>query len=493
MSTAADSRPRASSLWAPGRLAAPDWLIAFPAILVWTALANLPSFGYDDADDAFFLEIAHLWTRGHPPFVAAFDVKGLGFFALLALAVKVFGATLTTLKIVGIVSSAIAATLLHQLCAKWDRPAAAVCAAIFPVLLIISGDVAYQVLSVFLLLAFLSAFSDLPVRTKALAAGLALGYACAIKQTCAIDGVALLYILCVGEKNRAEWPGMFGRFIASAAAAPTVFLLYYLARGDVAILLHDLVFSALSRGGIFPWAEVPYWFVNWLLPLAVVAAAALIALAHWSDMQARLPVKTLAAWMALELLGIVAQRAGNQFGFIPLIPPMLLLGATYVSARFRAMGEARRRLGLAAFGVLALGQAFMMDGKSLTHKMWRIDETALGQAVTAIADTHPAREDRLFVLNGPAWPNLALDLAPPTPYIHYAHVMCDFPDAGLPALIANFDAAPRYIVVENPRLRIGCETNPYVNVIQSRLDADYKTISLARGERVTYQVYERSR
>jgi hypothetical protein len=47
--------------------------------------------------------------------------------------------------------------------------------------------------------------------------------------------------------------------------------------------------------------------------------------------------------------------------------------------------------------------------------------------------------------------------------------------------------------VENPRLRIGCETNPYVNVIQSRLDADYKTISLARGERVTYQVYERSR
>ena len=51
------------------------------AIAVWTLLVNLPTFARQDADDAFFLEAARLWTEGLPPYVAAYDVKGPAGFA----------------------------------------------------------------------------------------------------------------------------------------------------------------------------------------------------------------------------------------------------------------------------------------------------------------------------------------------------------------------------------------------------------------------------
>ena len=84
-------------------LARPVAIVA--AIVVWTLLVNLPTFARQDADDAFFLEVARLWTEGLPPYVAAYDVKGPAGFAFLAAAVALLGPTLSTLKIVAIVAS----------------------------------------------------------------------------------------------------------------------------------------------------------------------------------------------------------------------------------------------------------------------------------------------------------------------------------------------------------------------------------------------------
>ena len=46
---------------------------------------RLPLWRMDGLDDAFYVEVAHLWTRGLPPYLYAYDVKPPGFFALLAL------------------------------------------------------------------------------------------------------------------------------------------------------------------------------------------------------------------------------------------------------------------------------------------------------------------------------------------------------------------------------------------------------------------------
>jgi len=65
--------------------------LVFLAVVAWTALVYLPFYGLDGPDDAFYVEAAHLWTKGAPPYVGAFDVKAPGFFAVLAAAQLAFG------------------------------------------------------------------------------------------------------------------------------------------------------------------------------------------------------------------------------------------------------------------------------------------------------------------------------------------------------------------------------------------------------------------
>jgi hypothetical protein len=76
--------------------------ISFLAILLFTIALNIPTFVFDDADDAFYVEVAHRWVQGLPPYIGSFDIKGPGFFAILAFAEALLGPTLATLKIVSI-------------------------------------------------------------------------------------------------------------------------------------------------------------------------------------------------------------------------------------------------------------------------------------------------------------------------------------------------------------------------------------------------------
>src|SRR5271168_3176331 len=138
--------------------------LVFLAVVAWTALVHLPFYGLDGPDDAFYVEAAHLWTKRAPPYVGAFDVKAPGFFAVLAAAQLVFGASLATLRGV-------------------------------PILFEIYGDAAYAVLCAFTALAFLAALSDLPPMKKAVLAGLAIGAACSVKQTAALEALVLMAIL----------------------------------------------------------------------------------------------------------------------------------------------------------------------------------------------------------------------------------------------------------------------------------------------------------
>ena len=140
--TAFVSAPLSSG--ADARAARGAWRLPliFLAALAWTFLVNWPFLRLEDADDGFFLEVAHLWTRGLPPYVASFDIKGPGFFAVLALVLKVFAPTLTTLKLVGVAGSAVAATLLVAITERLGRPVAVLCAAAYPILLVVNGDTA---------------------------------------------------------------------------------------------------------------------------------------------------------------------------------------------------------------------------------------------------------------------------------------------------------------------------------------------------------------
>ena len=166
--------------------------LAFAAIVIWTALVNLPFFHLEESDDAFYTLVAHFWTRGLPPYVSAFDVKAPGFFAILALAQLCFGPSLATLKFVSIVFASVASCSIFAIGRRYSLAAAIVCAVLYPALSEMCGDVAYEVLNAFVLLAVLATLSSMSFPWKAILAGFAIGVACSIKQTAALDGLAVL-------------------------------------------------------------------------------------------------------------------------------------------------------------------------------------------------------------------------------------------------------------------------------------------------------------
>jgi uncharacterized membrane protein len=222
------------------------WVV-FPLLAAWAVIVGVPFFLLDRSDDGFYTEVAHLWTKGSPPYVGAFDVKAPGFFALLALAQLMLGPALATLKILAAAFSALATASLYALCRRYDRLAAFVCALLYPLLTALCGDATYEVLNAFMLLAALAALSVKDWRSRAALAGLAIGAACTVKQTAAIEALAILVMLNHEAKSWVERAKSFGVFAAAAAAAPLLSFLYYVAIGETQAFLNDVVITALAR------------------------------------------------------------------------------------------------------------------------------------------------------------------------------------------------------------------------------------------------------
>ena len=464
--------------------------IAFLLILGLTGLVNIPTFGFDYPDDAFYVEAAHLWTRGLPPYIATFDVKAPGFFAILAFAESLLGPTLATLKIVGIVASAVAATLLYCIVEKYDRPAAIVCAILYPILTAILGDEPNQVINAVLIFAFSIGFWERSDRIKWAYCGLAIGVACMIKQTCAIDALALIFIIATWEPNATERFRSLAAFVASAAITPLLVLGYYVFQGGAAALIHDVVVTALHRDDALSIGTMTDSLLELFFPIVLLVIVFSAALIDRKKIEDKFPIRIAMIWFAFELASIVVQRAAYLTYVMPLIAPTLLISAIYVSEYYAQQRPGRRWVSMAVFGMLVVGGAMLGHGDAMLLRMTGVDKDVLEQARVLVNAAHPQSDDRLFVVNGPVWMNLVTHLDPPTPYFHREHTMCDFAGAGLPALVGNFEAKPRFIVFENPDRRLSCEPGAYANAITSALAANYRLIATAKSARSTFQIFE---
>jgi hypothetical protein len=486
----AAAAPRARSIRLPesARLFA-----AFAAIAVWTALVNLPTFGREDADDGFFLEAARLWTEGLPPYVATYDVKGPAGFAFLAAAAALLGPTLSTLKVLSIAASSLAATALYRIVQRYDRAAAVACVALYPVLMVVCGDVVYQTMNATLLVAFALAFAEPLDRRRAAAAGLAIGLACAIKQTCALDALAAAYVLWAKDAPRAERRRALAAFAFALPIAPAGFFLYYACRGDAGVFLADVVFAALRRNPDAPFAAALRAWAECLFPIAPALIVAAAAQPRAAEIEARFPLRAVAVWLGLELAGLAAQKAGCSVYVTPLVAPALIIAAIAVSARFGAERPRRRAAALVAFAAAVLWTAMAGRGAAVLAKTPALDYALLDQIKAAVDATGPRPDDRLLTINGSAFANIVADLRPPTPYFHWAHILCDFPGAGLPALAADLAAKPRYVVFENPDRRPTCEPAAYANAIDAALAAGYALAAEGRTPQSRFRLFERAR
>jgi Dolichyl-phosphate-mannose-protein mannosyltransferase len=501
---------KTSPLGADVRGAPIDYILtlAFAAIVVWTTLVNLPFFHLEESDDAFYTLVAHFWTQGLPPYVSAFDVKAPGFFAILALAQLCFGPSLATLKFVSILFASVASCSIFAIGRRYSVGAAVVCAVLYPALSEMCGDVAYEALNAFVLLAVLATLSSMSFPRRAILAGFAIGAACSIKQTAALDGLAVLAILLArAAPTENRWKGA-GAFVVCAAVAPMAFALYFATIGDFDVFWQDVAWIALSRpsapaDSISFGQGFKYLALHQLL-LTPVTIAVLFAIFKARTLAGRFPLWPLTVWLGAVVLSILIQHAVSRYYIAPAVAPLLLiatLGLAFsqpdLALRTDAMRLAkwptsmRGGLILTLFGGVTLGFATLVRGAPLLKVLTPVDHGALAGVTSAILATHPDPNDRLYVVNSGPWANLTTGLAPPSAYFHRFHLLCDFPGAGLPKLKADMDALPRYVVINARAISARCELPSHWAVVNGALDASYRLAATATGAADAYKIYER--
>lgn len=470
--------------------------LVYGAALAWTILVRLPLWRMDGLDDAFYVEVAHLWTRGVLPYVGAFDVKPPGFFAILAGAQMLLGASLDSLRAVAVAFDALAAAALYFLARRFGGVSLGVFALIlYPVLseLVTSND-AYSPLGALTILAFLAALSPLSLMKRAALAGLFIGAAGAVKQSAGFEAIALVAILLGAPESAGRRGRAALAFVAGAALAPLGFLLYFAAHGAAPALIEDALIGAFLRPasaseGLTFVDGVSRYFV---LQKSVVAIFGLVGLAllrrrALRDALALAPLGALELWFALASLSVVAQRAIAITYLGPTLAPGLLLAGLCIVKATPELNPIPAALRLVALGLASLATALAIPGNDLSVRQ---ESRALAAAAAAIRASGPTSRDALYVVNRGAWLYGELELAPPTKYFYPGHTLCDFQQQG-PGLLAEIlGAEPRYLVVAERRIHYVCERRDRWALVDAALKQSYRRIAHAAGDVDSYDVYE---
>jgi hypothetical protein len=458
---------------------------------VWAFLAHWPNRGLQGPDDSFYLAAAHLWLSGAPPYLHVFDVKPPGLFALLALAEAIFGPSQAALDGLTTACDAATAFCLWRIGRQLGAPAVGAFAALgFPLLSqMLAENPGYPPLAAATTAAFAFATAPMSWRARVGLAGLAIGFAATIKQTAVLEGLALLWLLLREPEARAMRTTL--GFAAAAAAPPLAFALVFAMQGALQPLLADAVVTASSRPGVDsePLARTLARFFSVQSKIWPLAGVAAIAAARFRLLLPGAPagrVEGLVLWLAASWLELLLQHARwlNYLG--PTFAPALLISGAAVSTAIR--DAAIRRAALLALLASTVGAAY-------PYRIWPFlapgDEPAIAAAAAEIIARRPGPDDRLFAIGKGVELNVALGLAPPTPYFHWLHVLCDFPGAGPARLNEAFAAAPRFVVVASARSKPDCLDPSAWPLIERALAQSYRRISQAPAEAPRLDIYER--
>lgn len=470
-------------------------LTVFVASLAWTLVVRLPLFRADCLDDAGFVGVAHLWTRGVLPYAGVFDVKPPGLFALVAVAEAVFGPSLEALRAVSISSDAVTATTLFLLARRFGDPRIGVFAAIlYPILSLVAiGYDGCCPLAALTTLAFLAALSPLSLVRRAVLAGLAIGAAGTIKQTAGFEALALLAIL-MGAPDR-EWRGRAAlAYALGVAVAPLGFLAYFAWHGAGGALLADTVVAALQRpesateglsfaGGLFRFLPLQ----RGLLPLTGLAFLAMLRCRALKRAAPALPLGALSAWLAAAFASAIAQRSYYAQYLGPAVAPALLIAGFCAANAMPELARLPQWARLALLASLSLATTFSAPGLDLVARQ---DLPALTAAAGAIRASGPAPGDKLYVVNRGIWLNSMVDLAPPTKYYFPFQTLCAFDGAGAPAVAEILALRPRYVVIADRRMKYYCERPENWRLIIDALGQSYRRLAHAAGTFDSYDVYE---
>jgi Dolichyl-phosphate-mannose-protein mannosyltransferase len=466
------------------------------ALLLWTWILRLPFQSIEGSDDAFFLAIAHLWTRGVLPYVGAFDIKPPGFFAILAGAETLFGDGLQTLKAVSIFSDAVAAAALYFLgCRMGSKSIGLFAALLYPFLSeIVANNPPYAPLAAFTTLSFLAALSRLPILMRSILAGLAIGAAVTIKQTAAFEAMALIVVLFRAPDAPSRRLNAGLAFLLAAALAPLGFLVYFAAHGAAGAMIADVVGAALLRpaSGIENMSFVDgilRSLIYLIRPIEAIVALAGVGLIRRRAVAAGAPdaaIGALALWAVATILSVWMQHALFRAYLGPTFAPLLLLSGACVVFAAPELHRIVVPIRLGLVGLITVATAWL--GHSAGFDLPQ-EARAIGAVAEAIRASGPASDDHLLVVNGAMALYGATELTPPTAYFHWEHTLCDFPGAGPSRLGGALATTPRYVAVART-VRFPCELPDAWRQVETALASSYRLLAHVEGDSNAYDVYE---
>ena len=470
-------------------------LAIYSGALAWTLLVQLPLSHLGRIDEEFYVEVAHLWTKGVVPYAGAFDVKPPGFFALVAASQFVLGPSPASARAVAIALDAATATALFFLGRLGSARVGLFAAIVYPPLsVLVSFNDFYSALGAATTLAFLAALSPLRLVRRAGLTGLAAGAAFCVKQTAAFEAVVLLFTLIGARDAVGRRAGAALAFVCGASIVPLAFLVYFAWCGAAQALIDDAIVGALMRpaspaeGLTFIDGVLLFLpFHRNIMVLFVVACLAALRRRALGEALPGAPVAVLEGWLLAALLATFVQRSMHVSYISQELPPALLLAGLCAARAIPEFGRAPEWARLGALAVMSLAPALGSFSGANRHPT-----RAIAEAAAAIRATRPSGSDRLFAVNRGLWLNAATDLDPPTRYIHPAHTLCEFDSRSGDTVKDALAAAPRYIAVADRRKRLSCERPERWDRIEATLHKSYRLIAHAADDSEFYDVYERA-
>jgi len=499
--------------WRRLRRARPN-LILLAAILVWTCVTRLPLLHVVQDDEAFYSVVASRWLRGELPYVASFDVKAPGVFALFAIVQAVFGASLYVVKGVEIVFVALGALGLYRLLARHATARSAWWAAfLYPLYcLTLNGvgspcEIVQAALKIWafawLADAMLAQGEANRIRFAVLS-GLMIGLAVTLKQTAVFEGAALFGGLAwQAWKRREAWP--LALFAVAGAAPTLVFAAYFFVHGHLADLYRDVVTLAYRRSQMGPLLPPAPWYVELtqrcelliyvMTPLAVVTLGVLLAalrrqrLARVGD---GCVIGLGLIWYVAAMASIMINRAPDPRYVTALIAPSLLLFSLVV-CEGTDFSAPRRAAWLLALGLLAAGAPLVALRVSLqaAHHSNDPDYTGMALAAKTLRTDGARPGDNLLVVSRGHYIYVLSGLLPRAKYFNAMHLLCDFPTPDPDTIATAFVTRPDYVVLSDPRLALSCASLARMNEIKARLARDYSVMTTVHGDWDSFILYRR--
>ena len=479
-------------------------LCAATLLLLLTCIVRLPFLHVVSDDEPFYSAVASRWLRGELPYVASFDIKAPGLFALLAFVQALFGANFAVVKGLEIVFTAAGAWGLYRLLARYGSGRAAICASVlYPVysLILMGVSAPCQVVQATLTIwAFVLAFDSLSTGrwTAAAVSGLMIGLAITVKQTAAFEAIACLGILAWRLRT---WKPVLA--FAVAVVAPTLgFAAYFVATGHFHDAFADVVTLAGQRSQIGSQPSTA-WYLDALarmeqwpllfVPLLVAICGVVLALVRRERLNAplALPVVDLTlVWYAAAAAGMLVIRSPEDWYAAPLIAPSLILFAMVLCDGI-AFTPRARPVWTAVFAGLAVIQPLAFAAPSLAGESyrgppdWRGDVLAAqGLVAAGLQPTDnllvPSRGLSIYLLTG---------ALPRARYFHAMHLLCRFPTPDADPLGAAFATRPKFVVMSDTKIAMGCTDKQQVQRIRAILAADYVPIKTVTGTWDQFALY----